>query len=81
MPAPTTFGTEHETAKLARKTYEKFINGDSISDRELLNAVPFFKQLADNLTYMGPVFHLAANEAHRVYAKLFDFKVARGLVA
>lgn len=62
---------------LARKVYEKFLNGDPIDDGELKESVTFFKDLSDNLSLLGPVFRLSAIEANRVYLGLDGFRQAR----
>jgi len=61
----------------AEKVYEKYSNGDSISDAELKFGIEFFDNLATNLFSAGPVFKLAAQEALRVRNMLHSFKIAR----
>lgn len=57
--------------------YNKFINGDALSDAELNVGINHFTKLADALVTCGPVFKLAANEAIRVSQRLLDFRNAR----
>lgn len=61
----------------ARLVYEKFCNGDAIGDSELAEALAFFKKLENDLSVLGPVFRLSANEAGRVARSLQDFTDAR----
>ena len=68
-----------ERGKIARKVYEQYRNGDSISNTDLLQAVDHFKQTEELLGHLGPVFHLAWLEAMKVSFTLTDFKRARGL--
>lgn len=59
--------------------YNKYVQGDKITDNQLKEGVPFWKDLADKLHKAGPVFKLCANEAGRVYRGLNEFADARGL--
>jgi hypothetical protein len=60
-----------------REIYEKFTNGDSLSDQDLTRGIAHFGRMAADLNASGPTFRLAAVEAHRVASTLADFKVAR----
>lgn len=62
-----------------KSVYEKLINGDSLTNKEVDSGVLFFKALADDLFTLGPVFRLAAIEALRTYNRLYDFQQARKL--
>ncbi|MCK9371215.1 hypothetical protein M0R04_14985 [Candidatus Dojkabacteria bacterium] len=62
-----------------KKIYEMHVSGDSITDEELLLAIPFFKKLAADLVQCGPTFVLAFKEANNVYYKLRDYAFARDL--
>ncbi len=57
--------------------YDKCVNGDRHTDEELGYGIIMYKQMADNLYKMGPVFRLAAIECNRVYMLLNDFQEAR----
>lgn len=57
--------------------YEKFVNGDSLTDEELKVGSIFFHDLWVQLQQAGPVFKLAANEAGRVYYQFDSFIIAR----
>lgn len=60
-----------------RHVYEKYTNGDSISDEELKEGLAFFKKLSDDLMTLGPVFKLAAVEANLVYMAFNSYQRAR----
>jgi hypothetical protein len=62
---------------LVKRVYEAFLIGDSISDEDLLDAIPNFEELFDNLVAMGPTMNLASNEVGRVLRGLREFKAAR----
>lgn len=62
---------------MSRKVYEKYCNGDPISDSELAEALEFFNNIERDLRALGPVFQLAANEALRVKQGLQGFSSAR----
>lgn len=62
---------------MSKQVYEKYCNGDKISDAELEEALEFFGRLERDLRALGPVFHLAANEALRVKQGLQGFSDAR----
>lgn len=61
----------------ARIVYEKYLNGDSITDEELKYAIKFFADLVPKLFVLGPAFRLAASEASRVLNALEGFERAR----
>ena len=60
-----------------RIIYEKYVNGDSLTDAEVSEGVEFYRDLDEKLSLCGPVFHLAAVEACRVYIGLKGFQTAR----
>ena len=60
-----------------RNIYEKFINGDSLTDIEVNEGVKFFKKLSDDLYLLGPIFRLSAHEAARAYDRLKSYQDAR----
>ncbi len=62
-----------------KNIYEAHYNGDSITDEELLRAIPFFKRLANDLRQVGPTFHLAFKEANNTYYIFRDYAFARDL--
>lgn len=57
--------------------YEKFVNGDSLTDEELKVGSIFFHDMWVQLKQAGPVFKLAANEAGSVYFQFDSFIRAR----
>ena len=59
--------------------YEKYLDGDPISNKELLEAIPVFDSMARQLRQFGPVFKLAARELDSVLRGLEDYRMARGL--
>lgn len=64
---------------LPKDVYHLYTKGDKITDNELTESIPFWCELSNNLSKCGPVFHLCANEANRVYIGLRAFAQARGL--
>jgi len=59
--------------------YEKYKNGDPISDIELKFGINEFKHLEEQLKELGIVFHLAWKEVFYVLKGLEDYKKARKL--
>lgn len=59
--------------------YEKFVNGDSLSNREVLDGYFHFRRMASDLVQSGPVFKLAATEAFRVADTLKSYADSRNL--
>jgi hypothetical protein len=57
--------------------YEKFCNGDSLSDEEVNEGVIFYDYLSAKLFQCGPVFALAAREALRVRNTLHSYQQSR----
>ena len=57
--------------------YDKYQNSDKLSDAELAYGLTYFKDVADKLAVMGPVFWLAFIEANRVYLSLDGFQRER----
>lgn len=64
-------------AQKMAEIYEKYVNGDSLSDEELKVGSIFFHDLWVQLKQAGPVFKIAANEAGRVYCQFDSFIRAR----
>lgn len=60
--------------------YQKFLNGDSLSNQEILDGIEFFEDLTDKLDSLGERFRLQANECLRVTQALKHYKLARGLI-
>ena len=60
-----------------RLIYEKYINGDSLTDAEVSYGAAFYGDLADGLILCGPTFRLAFKEAAQVYDALEGFQKAR----
>jgi len=63
--------------KYINDIYEKFLNGDPLSDEELKIGEVHFSTAADLLFPLGPRFDLAQNELRRVANGLNDFIAAR----
>ena len=61
----------------ARQVYEKYRNGDTLTDADLEFGINHFKALAHLAEESGPVFRLAANEARSTYLQLESFQTAR----
>jgi hypothetical protein len=57
--------------------YEKYVNGEPLTDKELEIGAAFFRDLAHMNSQAGPVFKLAASEANRVATALEGFIDAR----
>lgn len=60
-----------------QEIYEKYNNGDSLTDFEVKAGVIFFSDLERSLTSLGPVFKLAAKEARRVAYSFEGFQKSR----
>ena len=61
----------------AHEVYEKFTEGDDLSDQDVAFGRTFYKELADKLIKCGPVFHLAWLEANKVAQRFDGFYEAR----
>lgn len=61
------------------KIYDKYINGDSLTDGEVLEGMHSFKRAANALVGLGGAFKLACDECNRVYVNLHSFAVHRGI--
>lgn len=59
------------------KIYEKYLNGESLTNVEVNFGAAYFRDLADKLVKCGPAFSLAFKEANVVYMRLEDFQDAR----
>jgi hypothetical protein len=64
---------------IAHIAYRKYQTGDIITDDELLDGYQVFRDVADALIELGPVFSLASDECHRVVDKFREYIDARGL--
>lgn len=62
---------------VARKVYDQYYKGESITDEDLNAALEHFKQAAESLRVMGPTFKLAFREAQYIQDQLNGFKMAR----
>ena len=60
---------------------EKHRNGDTLSDEELLEAIIFFRKLADDLFRCGDLYRLTALDANNTAHQLDEHRFARGLPA
>lgn len=63
--------------KYINDIYEKFCNGDPLTDEELNIGYSHFRRAADLLIPLGPKFALAANEVIRVADGLDGYRTAR----
>lgn len=61
----------------AEQIYNKYLNGDSLTDDELVVGIKHFTELEALCRRAGPVFRLPAYEAYRVHAALSAFQRAR----
>lgn len=59
--------------------YEKYCDGDSLTDEEVLAGEKHFLELASMLYCSGTAFVIAAKEANRVCMALKGFREAREL--
>ena len=59
--------------------YEKYTDGDSLTDEEVLAGEKHFKQLSDLLYRSGMAFEITAKEANRAYLGLKGYRESRGL--
>ena len=66
---------------MIRDIYEKYVNGDSLTDDEVLEGEKHFKILSDLLYQSGEAFAITAKEANRTYLGLQGYRVSRGLKA
>ena len=62
------------------KIIKAYHSGENISNRDLLEAIPFFEDLASKLHKCGPVMLLAAREATTVARECKEYARARGLL-
>jgi len=62
-----------------KEIYNKKVEGDPITDEDVLKGLCFFKQLAKDLVLCGPVFRLAFKEANDTYNTFYSYAVARNL--
>lgn len=68
--------TKHErTPKMNLKViYDKYKNGDSLSNEEVEFGIEFFGDLADKLFACGDRFHFSAVEANTIHCTLAGYK-------
>lgn len=64
---------------LQRSIYEKFQNGDPLSNYEIDQGAEFHKELANTLSKLGPVFYTAFKESNRVAMAFIEFQNARNV--
>lgn len=57
--------------------YDKYINGDSISNDELEFGIRHFQTLANYLHSLGERFHLVWKDTYTVLNGLIDYQTAR----
>ena len=57
--------------------YEKYVNGDPLTDQEISSGIDFFGDLTWKLDQLGPVFKLSANESRDVLYSLEAYRDAR----
>lgn len=62
------------------KIYEKYCDGDHLTNFKVLDGLKFFTDLATNLSLCGPVFRLAFLEANRIADRLNDIAKNRELI-
>lgn len=60
-----------------RTIYEKYCNGDSLTDDEVNVGEQHFQKLADQMRALGPPFLLATRELQRVATGLESYRTAR----
>lgn len=66
--------------KTMQEIYENYVNGDRLTNTEVLEGYNFYLQLGQNLRKCGPVFQLAAKEALRIAYELYEFASARKIL-
>jgi hypothetical protein len=59
--------------------YQKFCDGSSLSDSEVIDGEHYFGHLADQLQSLGPRFFFAGNELRRCAREFESFRIARNL--
>ena len=64
-------------ASVPETIYNKFRDGDSLTDTDLEIGIKHFSEMGELLIKSGPVFRLAAQEALRTAGRLSDFQRAR----
>lgn len=60
--------------------YQSYVEGTTITDSDLLEAIEFFYELSNQLVKCGPVFKLAFKEANYTYLALEDYARARRIL-
>lgn len=64
---------------LVNDVYEKYCNGDKISDAQLLEAIIAYRDAASSVLKLGIAFRVTFKEIDNVYMRLNDMAIARGL--
>lgn len=64
-------------AHMQHEIYNKFYNGDPITDAELAAAKTYWANLQNELSKVGPVFELARKEAIRIHTQIVNYQTAR----
>jgi len=59
--------------------YEKYVNGDPMTDEEVLAGEKHFKLLSDLLYRSGEAFVITAKEANRTHMGLQGYRTSCGL--
>lgn len=62
---------------LPARIYDKYRNGDPLSDTELDVGIEHFRKMSQLLAATGPAFLLATGECYRVLNTLEGYKLAR----
>lgn len=57
--------------------YKKYIDGESLTDKEVIEGREAFQKASDHLIILGPYFNIAFKEANRTYLALNDMYIAR----
>lgn len=63
-----------------KSIYEKYADGDKLTNPEVVKAVRDFKTAADALVVLGPHFRMAFQEANTMYLRFYDMAVARNIL-
>lgn len=69
-----------KSMKKIREIYNDIMNGDPISDNELITIMKHFEIVAKCCDELGDIFYLPACEANRRVSELKGYAVARGLI-
>jgi hypothetical protein len=69
--------TEKQKAEKAREIYEKYRNGDNITDDELDFVIKYLQDKVTFLSYMGDRFHFAWKELRFFLESMVDYRENR----